>query len=238
MSEPEDFLARWSRRKREAEAAPDPSEPEQPEGAAETDKPALQQTGEKAKAAPAEAAGETPTELFDISKLPSIDSITAETDIRPFLAAGVPAHLTQAALRRVWSADPKIRDFIEIAENQWDFASGAVPGFDMSPPTNVEEMVAEIFGKVRKVAEKVELPAENASSEPAAPQSSVSREPRSASEADPLESDDDETLESRVTDSAGSGDKTAQNEAAPQQDENVEADIPVLPRRHGSALPS
>jgi hypothetical protein len=49
----------------------------------------------------------------------------------------------------------------------------------------------------------------------------------------------DETApKSRVTDSEGDGDKTAQNEAAPQQDEKAETEIPVLPRRHGSALPS
>jgi hypothetical protein len=237
MSEPEDFLSRWSRRKRETALTPDQPEPERPDDAAEANTPAAEAGAESASADTSKAAGDAPLP-FDISKLPSIDSITAETDIRPFLAAGVPTQLAQAALRRAWSADPKIRDFIEIAENQWDFASGAVPGFDMSPPTNVEEMVAEIFGKVRKVAEKVELPAEDASSEPAAPQSSVSREPRSASEAEPLESGNDETLESRVTDSSESGDKTAQNEAAPQQEEKAEAEIPVLPRRHGSALPT
>lgn len=237
MSEPEDFLARWSRRKRETAATPDQPEPVQSDDVAEADKPAADANAESVSTGTGKVAGDAPLP-FDISKLPSIDSITAETDIRPFLAAGVPTQLAQAALRRAWSADPKIRDFIEIAENQWDFASGAVPGFDMSPPTNVEEMVAEIFGKVRKVAEKVELPAEDASSEPAAPQSSVSREPRSTSEAEPLESGDGETLESRVTDSGEVGDKTAQKEAAPQQEETAEAEIPVLPRRHGSALPT
>jgi hypothetical protein len=53
--------------------------------------------------------------------LPSIDSITADTDIVAFLKSGVPTELTRAALRRAWTSDPAIRDFIGIAENQWDF---------------------------------------------------------------------------------------------------------------------
>jgi hypothetical protein len=60
-------------------------------------------------------------EPFDPASLPSIDSITAETDIVAFLKSGVPTELTRAALRRAWTSDPAIRDFIGIAENQWDF---------------------------------------------------------------------------------------------------------------------
>jgi len=53
-------------------------------------------------------------------ELPSVDTITVDTDIRAFLKSRVPAELTRAALRRAWSSDPAIRDFIGIAENQWD----------------------------------------------------------------------------------------------------------------------
>jgi hypothetical protein len=42
----------------------------------------------------------------------------------------VPAELTVAALRRAWVSDPVIRDFIGIAENQWDFTNPTtIPGF-------------------------------------------------------------------------------------------------------------
>jgi hypothetical protein len=42
----------------------------------------------------------------------------------------VPAHLTRAALRIAWATDPAIRDFVGIAENQWDFNDpAAMPGF-------------------------------------------------------------------------------------------------------------
>ena len=62
--------------------------------------------------------------------LPPIESIDAEADIRPFLAPGVPKDLTRAALRRAWSTDPAIRDFIGLSENSWNFnAPSGIAGF-------------------------------------------------------------------------------------------------------------
>jgi hypothetical protein len=73
---------------------------------------------------------EVPPAAIDLASLPPIESITAGSDIRAFLQSGVPAELTKAALRRAWTSDPAIRDFIGIAENQWDFTDpGAIPGF-------------------------------------------------------------------------------------------------------------
>jgi Protein of unknown function (DUF3306) len=69
-------------------------------------------------------------QVFDVTSLPSIDSITVETDIRVFLQTGVPENLKRSALRRAWATNPAIRDFIGIAENQWDFNDpDAIPGF-------------------------------------------------------------------------------------------------------------
>jgi hypothetical protein len=71
-----------------------------------------------------------PAAVFDVATLPPIESIVADSDIRPFLALGVPAELTRAALRSAWAADPAIRDFVGIAESQWDFNDpAAIPGF-------------------------------------------------------------------------------------------------------------
>jgi Protein of unknown function (DUF3306) len=121
MSEPENFIARWSRRKRNA---------------AEEAKPATStNVGEEPRAGsdPAPVLSGAPGSseaAFDLTKLPPIETITADTDIRAFLAPGVPAELTRAALRRAWAADPKIRDFIGLSENAWDFnAPGAIAGF-------------------------------------------------------------------------------------------------------------
>jgi hypothetical protein len=61
-------------------------------------------------------------------------------------------------------ADPKIRDFIGIAENQWDFtAGGNAPGFDFSPPLgDVKRMVADIFGDKPEVDSQSEAPSQAA----------------------------------------------------------------------------
>jgi hypothetical protein len=81
---------------------------------------------------------------LDLTKLPPIESITAETDIRAFLAPGVPAELTRAALRRAWVADPAIREFVGIAENQWDFtAPQGTPGFGPLEMTDELRRLAE-----------------------------------------------------------------------------------------------
>jgi hypothetical protein len=86
---------------------------------------------------------------FDVSRLPPIESITAESDVRAFLAPGVPAELTRAALRRAWAADPKVRDFVGLAENAWDFnAAGAITGF--GPLEMTEELrrhIAQLVGR-------------------------------------------------------------------------------------------
>ena len=96
-----------------------------------------------------------PKPEFDLASLPSLDSITAATDIRAFLAPGVPEELARAALRRAWAADPAIRDFKGLAENDWDFTDPtAMPGFGALPPgTDIKKMVAQIFGDGEKPAD-------------------------------------------------------------------------------------
>ena len=109
MSEPEHFLTRWSRRKREAELEAERKNEQSPVVALE------QEQTKDADKPPAEERDEPE---IDLSTLPSMELIGADTDIRAFLQRGVPSDLTRAALRRVWAADPAIRDFIGIAENQ------------------------------------------------------------------------------------------------------------------------
>ena len=125
MSEHENFVSRWSRLKHESESR----------GKRQTElreRAAPSSTAVTSSANEDEAAGpETPaTPIVDPADLPSLDSITAGTDISRFLRSGVPAELTVAALRRAWVSDPLIRDFIGIAENQWDFTNPTtIPGF-------------------------------------------------------------------------------------------------------------
>ena len=140
MSEPEEFLKRWSRRKREAaeagapEAATEPPRAEQGEDEQRAT-PVLQDDG-----AVVDAGG------FDPANLPSLDSIGADTDIRDFLRPGVPPDLTREALRRAWSSDPSIRDYIGPVENGWDFNDpNSILGFGTIKAEEVPRLLARVF---------------------------------------------------------------------------------------------
>ncbi|HEX5959585.1 MAG TPA: DUF3306 domain-containing protein [Hyphomicrobiaceae bacterium] len=75
-------------------------------------------------------------EGLDPPSLPSIESISATTDLRPFLAPGVPGELKLAALRRAWVTDPRIRDFRGFQANAWDFSDPSrIPGFGPLAPS-------------------------------------------------------------------------------------------------------
>jgi hypothetical protein len=152
VSDQEGFLTRWSRRKREGEhAASDdapataaPSAPNAPAACDETEAPPANSPPTVEQQEPA----------VDLASLPPIESITAGTDIRAFLAPGIPAHLTRAALRRAWAADPAIRDFVGLAENAWDFnAPDAIPGFgSVLPAEDAQRLIAEFVRNDERVS--------------------------------------------------------------------------------------
>ncbi len=135
MSEPENFLSRWSRLKRESGVE---------EGGDEK---------QTAEAVPGAAMSSAP--VFDPASLPPVESIVADSDIRLFLEAGVPAELTRVALRRAWAADPAIRDFIGIAESQWDFNDpAAMPGFGpLGPADYARDLVTRALASPNSAVE-------------------------------------------------------------------------------------
>ncbi|MBR0956489.1 DUF3306 domain-containing protein [Bradyrhizobium japonicum] len=144
MSE-EEFLARWSRRKRESQA-----ESAKPVAAQPTP-PSEAKDGAKDEAKDDEGA-------FDLSSLPSVDEINAATDITAFLSKGIPRELSRAALRRAWATDPAIRDFVGLAENAWDFNDPtAMPGFGPLDCSSEElaALVDRIVGGVREAAQSL-----------------------------------------------------------------------------------
>lgn len=135
----EEFLARWSRRKRASKSDAPPAETAKLAG------------GDSVPSPGAEAEPDV-----DLGSLPPIDAITAATDVTPFLRKGVPQELMHMALRRAWSADPAIRDFIGLAENAWDFNDPkAMPGFGPLDCSQAElaAWVDRIVGGLRNAAE-------------------------------------------------------------------------------------
>lgn len=243
MNDPENFLARWSRRKREV-ASHDvtPAEP----GTVVPETPVTPPTELEAEMAAlaspdvSEDKSSAPAPAFDPASLPSLDSIGAHTDIRGFLAPGVPTELAHAALRRVWTADPGIRDFKGLAEYDWDFtAPGSMLGFgDLDPGTDVKQMLADVFG---------ELP-----SDPTAPAGNILTEapPPAAAEADlPAVSESDTPEPEKIADETPAAPERIGEQ---QEDDLVHRNVNIamqnnisatdeeqlVPRRqHGGALP-
>ena len=139
MAEEQGFLDRWSKRKqaaRKAEALP--------EGEGE---PERQPDPEPIAADTATTDHDDDPEI-DPAELPPLDSIQTSTDVQAFLRKGVPKALRQAALRRLWSADPKVRDFREVADYDWDFNA---PGYGALLPQDDPEAAAEkLFAALRR----------------------------------------------------------------------------------------
>lgn len=213
MSDNEEFLARWSRRKREAkhagEAEPQLAEPMEAQ-------PPVPSDGSVAEPANPE---------IDVSSLPPVDSIDAATDITAFLRKGIPQELLRAALRRAWAADPAIRDFVGLAENAWDFNDpDAMPGFGPLDPSQVEvgAFASRTVEGIRQVVAKV-------SDAPAAGEvgQAADRESNLGKDSVPLQAPDpSRAAEARPV------------FAAPQPLEKFEREeTPARRRTHGGALP-
>jgi hypothetical protein len=145
----ENFVSRWARLKRNADVQRRAEPAGDPLSLAAAD--ASPGGAETAIAQPRIDAVDQP---FDPASLPSIETITVNTDIRGFLQSRVPAELTRAALRQAWASDPAIRDFIGIAENQWDFNDpDSIPGFGpLLESDNLPDLLAQALGRRDRLA--------------------------------------------------------------------------------------
>lgn len=119
----DNVFARWSRLKQAARysstAGPQNDRLSPDEVAAPAD------TGEQLAPAIVEPEAAEPAE-----PLPRVEDLTAQSDLSAFLRKGVPKMLKRAALRKMWSLDPAIRDHIGPSEYAWDFNSpGSMAGF-------------------------------------------------------------------------------------------------------------
>jgi hypothetical protein len=218
MSGPDkDFLSRWSRRKLDPAREPEPDAG----GEGSPPQPGTQPAGQATAPAQQEKKEEPP---FDVSSLPSIESIGADTDISAFLRAGVPENLKLAAMRRVWVTDPAIRDFKGLQEYDWDFNAPGVAGFGpIGPDVDVQAMARRIMGDSPAPEPTVEQDA-------AVPAQKVEQVPVTANPLAELRHDGG-------SDVAGSNNAQTAN-AAPQNIEPGSGEkLPAI-KRHGSALPS
>jgi len=220
----EEFLARWSRRKQATRAGNPASDPAEPMESRDPTQP------------PGTAEDPQNPDV-DLSSLPPIDSIDAATDITAFLRRGIPQELSRAALRRAWTADPAIRDFVGLAENAWDFNDpNAMPGFgplDCSAE-QLKALTDRVVGGVRRLSEKLTDPLDEAESEGrlAAPEHDPAL--------DAPESNAMGAIAGLPATDQSMSPETRPTPAAPQPPTTERADseeVPVRRRTHGGALP-
>ncbi len=221
MSDNEQFLARWSRRKREASRA------------GEVEPQSAGPMGASGPPLPDVSAAEDADPGLDLSGLPPLDAIDAATDITAFLRQGIPQELARAALRRAWAADPAIRDFVGLAENAWDFNDpNAMPGFGPLDYSEAElsALCERIVGAVTQAAE--EFPEAQAEAED---EHEPVRPERAALSSAPAPV----TVDRSMGDAWGS--EASPQESAASQSVTAEAvgfeQTPVRRRTHGGALP-
>jgi hypothetical protein len=140
--------------------------------------------------------------------------------------------LTRAALRRAWTSDPAIREFIGIAENQWDFNDpNGIPGFGQLDVT--ESRVPFLAQVSRTPGEIPDLLAGKATP--------FKRAASNAACSEHSEADQDEQLDVRQSHSSGpliSSYAVIEARAGAESEHGVEEyDASCGRRRHGSALP-
>jgi hypothetical protein len=231
MSNETEFFARWSRRKRHAAA----------DKIAQSKSEDTRDGGDSgASAGFAQGENELP---FDPASLPSIESIGAESNIRGFLEAGVPDDLTRVALRRVWSLDPAIRDFVGLSENSWDFnAPGAMAGFGPINGEEVGRMLTRLLGEADTVAAAVHPPVvpqpAEGSQKPADESNPVDYQATNVESPAPA-STKAQQLDLNQIPTAGDMVQQRRAHAAAAQSELTPSEYraPTLRRSHGGALP-
>ena len=228
MNDPENFLARWSRKKSEEQQEPKPAAESAP--TAPPQGVGSEQRGDDVERA-AEKKPTAGAPAFDLSSLPAIDSIGPQTDVSVFMQPGVPSELRHAALRRAWSIDPAIRDFRGLQENDWDFNDpNGIPGFGPLPADfDVKKMVTELFGEKSPVdplpaaesdQQVAQLTAESANADDAAKRDQASAPAIIAGNATPATSD---PLTSHIA-SEQKDFVQCEGKSAPQDNQRVETD--------------
>jgi hypothetical protein len=144
----EGLLSRWSRRKLQAERAKrtgggssaqitptEKSSSEFPENRARLD-------GQDVGALP-ELSSE------ELVRLPGVEDLTAASDLTHFLRKGVPMGLRNAALRRMWTLDPTIRDYLSEAREyayDWNSPDGVPGSGPLLASDDVEAMLGRVIG--------------------------------------------------------------------------------------------
>ncbi len=229
------FLSAWSRRKlaarREAQA-------EESEDKVLPDADLEPESAEAGR--PVEPDDEEAVDADFIANLPSIEDITGKTDLAPFMRRGVPLALRNAALRKVWTLNPLIRDHIDPAlDYAWDWnAPGGVPGGGGTlTGEGVSQMVKNLMGdaKPADVASRALRAGDTAPNAATPDDAAQAAEPASEATAEPVRHSDPVDTDPAAGESSDADPEGAEDTGA-EEEMRVKMTLPSA-RRHGGALP-
>jgi Protein of unknown function (DUF3306) len=201
------FLGRWARRKQTAQR-------ELTSVAPAVDKETSKLTAESDESLP----------------LPSLDDILPGQDVSAFFQKHVPEALRAAALRKVWMTDPDIKDFIEMADYQLDYANpDSIPGWSSSiEGIDLKSMVEKIFNNSPKPEPEVPLTGQV---QDLAIATDESADGEKAGAGSTLVQDENEALVEKTPA------QLIQN-GAPQNKQEESVVYEPLRKRHGGAIPT
>ncbi|HKW54734.1 MAG TPA: DUF3306 domain-containing protein [Stellaceae bacterium] len=121
MAEPGDFLSRWSRLKRRAQAEPR-------DGIRSgTARPTLDQAANQPEVESSDSSVQPPVAKQD-ETLPPIETLGKDSDYTPFMRSDVPDALRNAALRKLWQSDPVFANLDGLVDYAEDFGASFALG--------------------------------------------------------------------------------------------------------------
>ncbi len=145
MSGEDDFLSRWSRRKRR----PEPETPPQAEPEPETAEPAEDTR--------------TDDEILSALGLKDPDTLVSGDDFKAYLQAAVPVHLRRRALRRLWVSNPVLAVRDGLNDYDWDETGNTVAKGTLKTAYRVGQGFAQ---RTQELAAAFEAPVETAEEPP------------------------------------------------------------------------
>ena len=123
MAEAVDFVARWSRLKRRAQAGP------RDVGIRSgTARPTLHQAEPQPEVQSSAAAAAQPPVVKQDEALPPIETLGKESDYTPFMRPDIPDVLRNAALRKLWQSDPVFANLDGLVDYAEDFGANFALG--------------------------------------------------------------------------------------------------------------
>ena len=129
----DDFLSRWSRRKRTAEPEEDAPAPDDAAPAAEIE---------------GEPDAEADSLLLQELGLKEPEEVSPGDELAAFLRAAIPAHLKRRALRQLWGSNPVLANLDGLNDYDGDFTGNTVPRGELKTVYRVGK------GMIRDLVEK------------------------------------------------------------------------------------